>query len=108
VVAADRADNPGGGAPSDSTFVLRRLLERGIDNAALALMWDPIAVNVAMAGGLGATLDLRLGGKMGPVSGDPLDLRVTVTGIIENMIQEWPQQGDPMRIPCGTAVCLHC
>lgn len=108
VVAADRADNPGGGAPSDSTFVLRRLLERGIDNTALALMWDPIAVNVAIAGGVGATLDLRLGGKMGPVSGDPLDLRVTVTGIVEDMIQEWPQQGDPLRIQCGTAVCLHC
>ena len=24
------------------------------------------------------------------------------------MIQEWPQQGEPLRIPCGTAVCRHC
>jgi len=29
VVIADGSDNPGGGAPGDSTFFLRRLLERG-------------------------------------------------------------------------------
>ena len=30
VVLADGADNPGGGAASDSTFILRRMVERGI------------------------------------------------------------------------------
>jgi microcystin degradation protein MlrC len=108
VVIADRADNAGGGAPSDATFMLKAMLERGIENAAVAMMWDPIAVKVAMSGGEGATLKLRLGGKMGPMSGDPLDLTVTVTGIIENMIQEWPQQRDAHRIPCGNTVSLHC
>ncbi|MEM7134267.1 MAG: M81 family metallopeptidase [Chloroflexota bacterium] len=108
VVLADRADNAGGGAPSDSTFVLKRLFERGIENVALGMMWDPIAVRVAKSGGVGATLNLRLGGKMGPVSGDPLDLQVTVTGSVDEMIQEWPQQGEPMRIQCGDSVCLHC
>ena len=45
---------------------------------------------------------------MGPMSGDPLDLTVTVSAIVEEMVQEWPQQGDPVRIPCGDSVCLHC
>ena len=72
------------------------------------MMWDPIAVQVAMSGGVGAKLDLRLGGKMGPMSGDPLDLTVTVSAFVEDMVQEWPQQGDPVRIPCGESVCLHC
>ena len=108
VVVADRADNAGGGAPSDSTVVLKRMLERGIDNAALAMMWDPIAVQVAISGGIGANLELRLGGKMGPMSGDPLDLKVMVTAIALDMIQEWPQQGEPLKIPCGDTVCLHC
>ena len=108
VVIADRADNAGGGAASDSTFMLKAMLDRGLENSCLAMMWDPIAVHIAVAGGPGATLDIRLGGKLGPMSGDPLDLTVTVTGIIEDMIQEWPQQGDALRIPCGTAVCLHC
>ena len=39
VVVADQADNPGGGAPSDSTFVLRELLARGVAGAALAMIW---------------------------------------------------------------------
>src|SRR3546814_14459877 len=41
VVLADRPDNPGSGAPGDSTFILRRLLERGIGNVALGPLWDP-------------------------------------------------------------------
>ena len=108
VVIADRSDNAGAGAPSDSTFVLRALLDRGIENVGVAMIWDPVAVQVARSGGLGATLDLRLGGKMGPASGDPLDLRVTVNGIVEAMTQEWPQQGEALIIPCGDSVCLHC
>lgn len=108
VVVADQSDNAGGGAPSDSTFVLQELLERGVENAGLAMIWDPIAVQVAMSAGEGATLDLRLGGKMGPMSGDPLDLRVTVTRIIEDMTQEWPQKEGTLRVPCGDAVALHC
>ncbi|MCY4118856.1 MAG: M81 family metallopeptidase [Caldilineaceae bacterium] len=108
VVIADRADNAGGGAPSDSTFMLRAMLERGIENAGVAMIWDPIAVQTAISGGVGANLDIRLGGKMGKMSGDPLDLRVKVAGVVEDMFQEWPQQGDPMRIPCGDSVCLHC
>ncbi len=81
VVVADQADNAGGGAPSDSTFVLRRLLERGVADAALAMMWDPIVVHMAKSAGVGARLTVRLGGKMGPTSGDPLDLDVTVAGV---------------------------
>jgi microcystin degradation protein MlrC len=109
VVIADQADNAGGGAPSDSTFVLRELLRRRVGNAALGLLWDPIAVQVAIAAGEGATLDLRLGGKMGPMSGDPLDLRVTVTKIVTNMVQTWPQGNNPpLVIPLGDSVALHC
>ncbi len=108
VVVADQADNAGGGAPSDSTFVLRALLERGVTDAALGMIWDPVAVTVAMSAGEGATLDLRLGGKMGPMSGDPLDLRVTVSGIIADMKQQWTQSDGAVAVDCGDAVRLHC
>jgi len=78
VVLADMADNPGGGAASDSTFVLRAMLERGVRDAALGLMWDPEAVRLAFAAGEGATIPLRIGGKLGPMSGEPLDVLATV------------------------------
>ncbi|MCY4536737.1 MAG: M81 family metallopeptidase [Chloroflexi bacterium] len=108
VVVADQSDNAGGGAPSDSTFALRALLERGATDVALGMIWDPVAVQVAMSAGEGATLDLRLGGKMGPMSGDPLDLRLTVAGIIADMKQQWTQTEGPVAIDCGDSVALHC
>ncbi len=81
VVLADMADNPGGGAVGDSTFLARRLLERGVRNAAVGGLWDPVVAGIALGAGVGAELDVRLGGKVGPGSGDPLDLRVRVTAV---------------------------
>jgi len=86
VVISDGADNPGGGAASDSTFILRRILERGIANVALGPVWDPIAVRIAFEAGQGARLALRVGGKISPLSGDPLDLDCTVKALHHDMV----------------------
>ncbi len=86
VVLADRADNPGSGAAGDSTFILRRLVERGITNAAVGPMWDPVAVRIATDAGLGARLALRIGGKVSAASGDPIDLDCTVKGLQPNLV----------------------
>ncbi len=86
VVLADGADNPGGGAACDSTFILRRMLERGIGQAALGPMWDPVAVRIAFDAGVGAQLPMRLGGKISPLSGDPLDVLCTVMALHQDMV----------------------
>jgi microcystin degradation protein MlrC len=39
VVLADPADNAGGGAPSDNTTILRRLIERNVSDAAIGPIW---------------------------------------------------------------------
>ena len=96
VVIADVADNAGGGAPSDSTFFLRRMLERGITNAASGFYWDPMAVSFCQDAGVGATFALRLGGKCGKSSGDPVDLTVTVKGLADNPTQRFGAAPDPM------------
>lgn len=87
VVISDGADNPGGGAASDSTFMLRRMLERGISNAVLGPLWDPVAVRIAFDAGVGAQLPLRIGGKISPLSGQPLDLLCTVKSLTPSLIQ---------------------
>ncbi|MFO1193142.1 MAG: M81 family metallopeptidase [Rhodoferax sp.] len=97
VVLSDGADNPGGGAAGDATFLLRRMLERGIRDAALGPMWDPVAVRIATDAGVGARLPLRIGGKIGPMSGEPLDLDCTVRAIQPDM---------QMTGLAGTATCL--
>ena len=86
VVLADGADNPGGGAASDSTFILRRLVERGVRDAAVGPLWDPIAVRIAFEAGQGARLAMRIGGKIGPMSGDPMDLLCTVKALHRDMV----------------------
>lgn len=87
VVLADIADNPGGGAAGDSTFILRRLIERQISNVAVGVLWDLAAVQICKDAGAGTQLDLRVGGKCGPASGQPVDLRVTVRAVVENHTQ---------------------
>jgi microcystin degradation protein MlrC len=103
MVLADVTDNPGGGAPGDSTFILRRIIERGIGNAVSGVYWDPMAVRFCCDAGEGASLDLRVGGKCGPTSGDPLDLKVTVKRIIENAMQ--PGLGGD--VPMGDSVWIQ-
>lgn len=87
VVLADVADNAGGGAPSDNTGLLRRMLERGVRGAASGCYWDPVAVQFCREAGVGATFDLRLGGKCGPASDDPLDVRATVRAVADEHSQ---------------------
>jgi microcystin degradation protein MlrC len=87
VVISDGADNPGGGAASDATFILRRMVERGITNAALGPLWDPIAVRIAFDAGVGAKLPLRVGGKISPLSGAPMDLQCTVKALTPALVQ---------------------
>ena len=81
VVLADSADNAGGGAPSDATFILERVLARGIDDVAMGPFWDPVSVQLCFEAGEGAEVQLRVGGKVAPVSGQPLDLRCTVLAL---------------------------
>ena len=78
VVIADTTDNAGGGAPSDNTTFLHRLIARGVQGAAVAPIWDPAAVRLAFNAGEGARLPFRFGGKNGPASGPPVDAEVEV------------------------------
>ena len=105
VILADSSDNPGGGAACDSTFVLRALLECSVDNAALGMIWDPQAALIAADAGVGARIALRIGGKVGPQSGDPLDVVAEVTAVRNDLRQTGigGQGGEPM----GLSVALR-
>lgn len=103
VVLADRADNPGSGAAGDSTFILRRMLDRGIQNAALGPLWDPVAARIAFEAGVGSTLMLRLGGKVSALSGDPIDVLCTVKAVRAEMTMTG-LAGTP--VPLGDSVLV--
>lgn len=106
VVIADRADNAGAGAASDSTFVLKAVLERKLKGVAMALFWDPVAVELAATSGPGAKIPLRIGGKVGPLSGEPVDLVVEVLSVRDDIRQAWFGVGEP-RLPIGRSVAVR-
>jgi microcystin degradation protein MlrC len=89
LVIADPTDNPGGGAPGDSTHLLRRLIEHDAAGAVLGPLWDPVAVQFCHAAGRGARLALRFGGKTAPASGQPIDAEVEVVDLAGNAVQSF-------------------
>lgn len=108
VVVADQSDNPGGGAPGDATFALRWLLDHEAQDVAMGIFYDPEVVRIAKKAGTGAKLSVRLGGKMGPSSGAPVDIEVTVLSVVEDYVHVFPQQsGEPVLRRAGDVVALR-
>lgn len=87
VVLADVWGNPGGGVPGDNTVLLKAMLTAGVTSAALATIWDPMAVRICRAAGEGASIRLRFGGKSCAGIGDPVDAEVLVKTVQEDATQ---------------------
>ncbi|WP_027351123.1 M81 family metallopeptidase [Halotalea alkalilenta] len=69
VVIADTQDNPGAGGDASTVGLLRALLAANVERAALGLICDPEAAELAHAAGEGARLRFSLGGT--PSLGEP-------------------------------------
>ena len=51
---------------------------------ALGTVWDPGAIGLCKAAGVGADLQLRFGGKTHHLSGQPIDAMVHVVAVTDN------------------------
>ena len=105
VVIADTSDNPGAGTAGDSTYLLKALLDRKVESGAISAIWDPVAVSIARDAGVDACIPMRIGGKAGFASGDPLDVIATVTALAENVQQRGP--GSMKGWPMGDAAAIR-
>jgi microcystin degradation protein MlrC len=81
IMLADMADNTGGGAPGDSTEVLRTFVERDLPDALVLYLVDNAAARQAHAAGIGKRIHVELGGKSHPLQGPPLPLDVDVVAL---------------------------
>ncbi|HTO09873.1 MAG TPA: M81 family metallopeptidase, partial [Myxococcota bacterium] len=81
IVVAEAGDNPGGGAPGDGTHLLRALLDADPEGACFGFIADPEVARAAHAAGIGAKLDVSLGGKRDRLHGEPLRARAEVTAL---------------------------
>jgi microcystin degradation protein MlrC len=103
VILAEPADNAGGGAASDNTVSVHVLRRRGITGAAVAPIWDPIAVQFCHAAGLGARIPLRFGGKASAGSGAPVDATVEVVALAKNAAQSF----GAAHVPIGDCAAIR-
>lgn len=89
VLISDSGDNPTAGGAGDIPYMVERLLARpelasGERTAMVSAIASPAAVRTAMAAGIGAEVEVVIGGINDPVNGSPLSLRGVVYSIYEN------------------------
>jgi microcystin degradation protein MlrC len=98
-VLADTQDNPGAGGSSDTVGILRALLDLRVEDAALAIFYDPIAATAAHAAGLGSELHLSLGAQS-PSASAPIRGRFAVEALSDgNVLCKGPMlRGQTLRL----------
>jgi microcystin degradation protein MlrC len=111
VILLDHADNVGSGGTSDVMTVIGEVLRQGLEDVAVAAVWDPRAAQAMHAAGAGATVTLDLGGRSDMPSlglrGEPL----RVTGKVKALTDgEWTVRG-PMytgsRVSTGPTAVIE-
>ncbi len=81
VIFADRDDNTGGGSPGDSTGLLRAFVDADLQDACVLYIVDPNSVDACHTAGVGAFLDLEIGGKSTPLQGEPVPIQAEVIAV---------------------------
>ena len=105
LLLADISDNPGGGSAQDGTALLDALLDAGVEDAALATIYDPDAVEAAAEAGVGAEVSLSLGGRSGE-NGDPLDVTGTVRLLSDGNYRNYGPMSTGLTVSFGRTARL--
>lgn len=104
VVINETSDNPGAGTPGDGTHLLKALVEANITNACFAFIYDPEVVQRAIAAGVGATLDVEVGGKTDALHGEPLPMKAYVKTISDGTFTRSSPMGRGQLVNLGPSV----
>jgi microcystin degradation protein MlrC len=110
IVLLDHYDNCASGGTMDTTIVLGAILREGLDNVAAFAIYDPEAVQQAIAAGIGARLTLSLGGKMKmpaiPGDNPPLTVTGTVKTISNGRFRNKGPMGRGVQTEMGPSVVI--
>jgi microcystin degradation protein MlrC len=110
IVLLDHYDNCASGGTMDTTVVLGEILKADLENAAAFAIFDPEAVQQAIAAGIGAKVTLSVGGKlaMPQVPGDspPLTLSGTVKTISNGRFRNKGPMGRGVLTDMGPSVVI--
>ncbi len=87
ILLLDHADNVGSGGTEDVMTVIREVRRQGLEDVAVAAVWDPEAAAVMAEAGEGAEVTLDLGGRTAMpaigLEGEPLRLSGTVRAVTD-------------------------
>jgi microcystin degradation protein MlrC len=83
VVLLDHYDNAASGGTMDTMTVLGGILEAGLENVAAFAIHDPAAVQEMIKAGIGATVTVKLGGKLDMPAIGQKGKPLTVTGRVK-------------------------
>ncbi len=64
VILLDHEDNCGSGGTQDVMAVIKEVIDQDLEDVAVAAVYDPEAVKIMQQAGIGAELEISLGGKM--------------------------------------------
>lgn len=107
IVIADTQDNPGAGGNSDTMGMLRALIACGAGGAAIGNIFDPQAACAAHEAGVGAVLDLSLGGRSNVKGDAPLRASFVVEALSDGrFVAAGPYYGGA-RLDMGPSTCLR-
>ena len=93
-ILLDHADNVGSGGTQDVMTVIEEVIKAGLEDVAVAAVYDPEAVDLMTKAGIGQEISLNLGGKTDMPSintkGQPLRIKGTVKTLTNG---EWIVRG---------------
>jgi microcystin degradation protein MlrC len=88
VVICEYGDNPGCGSTGDTTHLLRAMINAKLEQACMLAIRDPETVQQSISAGVGATINVRLGGKIDhPRGGEPIEGVAYVKSIADGKIK---------------------
>ena len=110
VVLLDHYDNCASGGTMDTTVVLAEIIRQGLEDVAAFAIFDPAAVQQAIAAGIGAEVTLSIGGKLKmpaiPVASPPLTVTGTVKTISNGRFRNRGPMGRGVHMNMGPSVVL--
>jgi len=109
-VLLDHYDNCASGGTMDTTVVLAEILRQGLENVAAFAIFDPEAVQQAIAAGVGSEVSLSIGGKIAmpaiPTNSPPLIVTGTVKTISNGRYRNRGPMARGVQMDMGPAVVI--
>jgi microcystin degradation protein MlrC len=110
IVLLDHYDNCASGGTMDTTAVLAEILRQGLEEVAAFAIYDPEAVQQAIAAGIGGRVTLSIGGKIAMPAIPAKSAPLTVTGTVKTISNGRYKNRGPMargvQMDMGPSVVL--